>query len=92
MALSARHLEIRDIQEGQIRCKEKELRFIAKNLEAMIDMLWEKRALSLVGYEDRDALSLWRGQSIDYDTKHTNNPTTIYHRLEQMLKEERWPY
>ena len=85
-AWSKKHLEIRDIQEGQIRRKERELRFVAENVDRIIEMLWEKRDESLVGYEDRDALSLWRGQSIDYDTQHTNNPDTIYHRLQKEVE------
>ena len=64
--LSEKHWEIMGIQTAQLRAKAKELRFIAKHCERMIELMFEKAEESRIGYAEEDAYNLWRGTDIDH--------------------------
>ena len=74
--------DIRKIQNDQLIAKEKELRFIAENVEALIETMWLKGKESRIGHDDRDAYDLWRGSNIDFDLRRTNCRGTVYHIVE----------
>ena len=75
--LSEKHWEIMGIQTAQLRAKAKELRFIAKHCDRMIELMFEKAEESRIGYAEKDAYNLWRGNDIDSYMKHTNWPASM---------------
>ena len=79
--------EIKDIQFKQILDKQKELLFVAENIDLFIQELWKKREESLVDYFDSktDVYELWRGNSIDFDFRDTGNSDTIYARVKKQV-------
>tara|TARA_R100000388_G_scaffold72066_1_gene52208 strand:- start:879 stop:1160 length:282 start_codon:yes stop_codon:yes gene_type:complete len=83
--LSEKHWEILGIQNAQLRSKAKELRFIAKNAERIIELMYQRAEESRDGYAERDAYNLWRGHSIDTYVMRTNwDPDlSAYHTVEQ---------
>ena len=84
-SLSEKHWEILGIQNNQLKVKAKELRFIAKNAERIIELMYLKAEESRVGYAEKDPYSLWRGQSLDSYVMKTNwGPgESAYHKVEQ---------
>ena len=76
--LTANHLEILAIQKGQLARKEQELRFIAANVDRLVEAMYERAEESKVGYANRNHLDLWRGNSIDFDMRNTGNRDTVY--------------
>ena len=83
MTYISKHEEIGEIQIRQLAEKEAELRFIAENVDRLIEAMYEKAEESRVGYYGRDAYDLWRGQSIDYSMRHTNNTNELYYKVQQ---------
>ena len=81
--LSEKHLEILEIQKRQLAAKERELRFIAANVDRLVEAMYERAEESRVGYAIRGAYSLWRGGRIDFDLKPTGHYDSIYHNVEQ---------
>jgi hypothetical protein len=79
----SKHAEILEIQIKQLAEKEAELRFIAENVDRLIEAMYEKAEESRVDYSHRDAYDLWRGQSIDYSMRHTNNTNELYYKVQQ---------
>tara|TARA_R110001592_G_scaffold37564_2_gene125170 strand:- start:293 stop:586 length:294 start_codon:yes stop_codon:yes gene_type:complete len=79
--------EIKDIQFKQILDKQKELLFVAENVDLFIQELWKKREESLVDYFDSktDVYELWRGNNIDFEFRDTGNSDTIYARVQKKL-------
>ena len=76
--LTAKHLEILKIQKYQLGSKEEELRFIAANVDRLVEAMYERAEESKVGYANRHHLDLWRGNSIDFDMKKTGHPDSVY--------------
>ena len=83
--LSETHWEILGIQNSQLRSKAKELRFIAKNVERIIELMYQRAEESREGYAERDAYNLWRGHSIDTYVMRTNWDADLsaYHTAEK---------
>lgn len=83
--LSQRHWEILGIQNHQLKLKARELRFIAKNAERIIELMYLKAEESREGYAERDPYNLWRGGDIDQYVMKTNWSPEIsaYHKVEQ---------
>ena len=75
--LSEKHWEIMGVQTAQLRAKARELRFIAKHCERMIELMFEKAEQARIGYAEKDAYNLWRGNDIDSYMKHTNWPASM---------------
>ena len=86
--LSEKHQQILAIQTSQLAQKARELRFIATHVEKLIEAMYEKADESLIGYAERDAYSLWRGSSIDFAMRATNNRNEIFHIVEEQVAEE----
>jgi len=86
--LSEKHWEIMGIQTAQLRGKAKELRFIARHCERMIELMFERAEISRNGYAERDAYSLWRGQDIDSYMMRTNWPASMsaYHAVQEEVQ------
>ena len=86
--LSEKHWEIMGIQTAQLRAKAKELRFIAKHCERMIELMFEKAEDSRIDYAEKDAYSLWRGQDIDSYMRCTNWPASMsaYHAVQEEVQ------
>ena len=85
--LSEMHEKILAIQEAQLVRKERELRFIAANVDRLVEAMWLKAEDSREGYENRDAYDLWRGQKISFDLRATNHQDKIYHIVEREVAE-----
>ena len=81
--MSEMHLKILAIQKGQLADKEKELRFIAANVDRLVEAMYERAEKSRVDYANHDPYMLWRGNSIDFDLRRTNRPDSVYHKVEQ---------
>jgi len=81
--MTRKHLEILEIQKRQLANKERELRFIAANVDRLVEAMYERAEESRVDYDNRDAYTLWRGSSIDFDLKATNHFNSVYHNVEQ---------
>ena len=81
--MSELHLEILAIQTGQLAQKERELRFIAANVDRLIEAMYEKAAQSRIGYAERDPYRLWRGDSICFDLRATGHKDLIFHTVER---------
>lgn len=81
--------EIAEIQFKQVLAKQKELLFIAENVDLFIEELWRKRGETVNEYLDNEnrygIYDLWRGNSIDFDFRDTGNSDTIYAKVQQKL-------
>ena len=82
--LSAKHLEILEIQKEQLASKEEELRFIAANVDRLVEAMSERAEESRVDYANRRYLDLWRGNSLDFDMSKTGHYDSVY---EMVVKE-----
>ncbi len=82
--LSEKHWEIMKIQNQQLHAKAKELRFIANNVERIIELMFVKGEESRVGYAEQDPYNLWRGNNIDSYVSRTNwlPSQSAYHTVE----------
>ena len=88
LQLSERHWEIMAIQNRQLASKARELRFIAKNYQRIIELMYEKAENARKGYSERDAYNLWRGSDIDNYVRRTNWPASesAYHTVKDEVK------
>lgn len=80
--------KIAEIQFRQVLAKQKELMFIAENIDLFIEELWRKRSETVNEYLDNkkiDVYDLWRGNSMDFDFRDTGNSDTIYAKVQQKL-------
>ncbi len=81
--------KIAEIQFKQVLAKQKELLFIAQNVDLFIEELWRKRMDTVSEYLTHsskvDIYDLWRGNSIDFDFRDTGNSDTIYAKVQQKL-------
>lgn len=76
-----------EIQFKQVLAKQKELMFIAENIDLFIEELWKKREETVKEYLDDNkkigVYDLWRGNSMDFDFRDTGNSNTIYSKVQQ---------
>ena len=86
--LSEKHWDIMGVQTAQLKAKAKELRFIAKHCDRIIELMYEKAEESRIGYAERDAYDLWRGHNIDSYVRYTNWPASIsaYHTVQEEVQ------
>ena len=80
--------KIAEIQFKQVLAKQKELMFIAENIDLFIEELWRKRSETVNEYLNNkkiDVYDLWRLNSIDFDFRDTGNSDTIYAKVQQKL-------
>lgn len=81
--------EIAEIQFKQVLAKQRELMFIAENVDLFIEELWRKRTETVNEYLDAEyrygVYDLWRGNSIDFDFRDTGNSDTIYAKVQEKL-------
>tara|TARA_R100001463_G_scaffold5694_2_gene19199 strand:+ start:4392 stop:4691 length:300 start_codon:yes stop_codon:yes gene_type:complete len=81
--------EIAEIQFKQVLAKQKELLFIAENVDLFIEELWRKRMETVNEYLDSEyrygVYDLWRGNSMDFDFRDTGNSDTIYAKVQQRV-------
>ena len=85
--MSEMHLQILEIQKMQLAGKERELRFIAANVDRLVEAMYERAEESRVDYANCDAYDLWRGNNIDFDLRATNHPNSVYHKVEREVAE-----
>ena len=80
--------KIAEIQFKQVLAKQRELMFIAENIDLFIEELWRKRSETLNEYlnnEKIDVYNLWRGNNINFDFRDTRTSDTIYAKVQQKL-------